>query len=96
MQSDAATVDAEMYEVFLSASHDARGLGRAPYLSFCLRETGGLLGVLFAHRTRLPRRALLLPAGALAGFVLALIVTLFLGPEMYTSTAVLYEPGKGT
>ncbi len=45
----------------------------------------------FAHRTRLLRRVLYLPAGALAGFVLALIVTLFLGPEMYTSTAVLYE-----
>jgi len=91
MQSDAASVDDEMYEVFLKASDDARALGRAHYLAFCVRETGGLLAESFSHRTLLPRRASLLLVGALAGFVLALIVTLFLGPEMYTSTAVLRE-----
>ena len=91
IEGDAASVDQEMYGVFLEASSEVRTLGILPYVAFCAREIGGLLTESFSHRTSLSRWVLYPPAGAVTGLLLAFVITLFLGPEMYTSTAVLQE-----
>jgi len=80
-----------MYGVFVAASSEARARGLIRYLVFCAQEIGGLLAETFTHRTFLSKRALLLPLGAAAGASVALAITLYLGPEMYTSKAVLFE-----
>src|SRR5258708_6849401 len=94
IDGDEADIDEEMYCVFAEASSEARSLGRGHYFAFCMREIGGLLAEPFALRPALSPWVLYPPVGAVAGFLLALIITVFLGPEMYTSTAVVYETGE--
>ncbi len=89
---DGADVIEEMYSVHMEASEDARGKGSFQYLAFFVKEIGGLLAQSFTSRTRISRRFLYLPGGALAGFVITFLVTLCMGPEPYTSMALLRDP----
>jgi hypothetical protein len=85
----------EMQGVFQQASEEARQRGGIAYSAFAVREIAGLLMEGLVHRTQLPRRVLLVPVWGLGGFFAALLLVFLLGPNTYTSVAVLrIAPGS--
>lgn len=79
----------EMFDVFQQAAGEARCQGSVAYGVFVIREIAGLIVEALVHRTQLPRRALLIPACALGGFLASLFLVFLLGPNTYTSVAIL-------
>jgi len=79
----------EMLDVFRQAAGEARNEGIAAYSVFAIREIAGLIVESLVHRTQIPRRALLIPAWALGGFLASLLAVFLTGPNTYTSVSIL-------